>query len=55
MGQLNEWMDSRTQKWLWDETHVHKVEGSNPSPVWMDIFHIDLLKNGIVCLKNTEK
>ena len=25
--------------WLWDETHVPKVVGSNPSTVyWMDIF-----------------
>ena len=26
--------------WLWEETHILKVVGSNPSPVyWMDIFH----------------
>ena len=30
--------------WLWEETHVLKVVGSNPSPVyWMDIFHIYLM------------
>ena len=33
-------------KWLWKETHVPKVMGSNPGAVyWMDMtfFHIDLL------------
>ena len=33
-------------KWLWEETHIPKVVGSNPSAVyWMDMifFHIDLL------------
>ena len=30
--------------WLWEETHVPKVVGSNPSTIyWMDIFHIYLL------------
>ena len=30
--------------WLWEETHVPKVVGSNPSTVpWMDIFHKYLL------------
>ena len=39
-------------QWLWVTTHVRKVVGSNPSAIyWMDIFHIDLLKNYIVCLK----
>ena len=38
--------------WLWDETHVPKVVGSNPSTVyWMDIFHIFCCKNCNVCLK----
>ena len=38
--------------WLWVMTHVREVVGSNPSAIyWMDIFHIDLLKNYIVCLK----
>ena len=31
-------------KWLWEETHVPKVVGLNPSTIyWMDIFHIYLL------------
>ena len=31
-------------QWLWEETHVPKAMGSNPSGVyWMDIFHINLL------------
>ena len=33
-------------KWLWEETHVPKVVGSNPGTIcWMDMtfFHIDLL------------
>ena len=31
-------------KWLWEETHLLKVVGSNPGTVyWMDIFHIYLL------------
>ena len=31
-------------KWLWEETHVPKVVGSNPSTVyWIDIFDIYLL------------
>ena len=31
--------------WLWEETHVLKVVGSNPSTVyWMAIFHTYLLK-----------
>ena len=32
--------------WLWEETHVPKVVGSNPcAGYWMDMtfFHIDLL------------
>ena len=32
--------------WLWNQTHVLKVVGSNPGPMyWMDMtfFHIDLL------------
>ena len=30
--------------WLWAETHVLKIVGSNPSTIyWMDIFHIILL------------
>ena len=33
-------------------THVQEVVGSNPGTVyWMDMFHIDLLKNCVVCLK----
>ena len=33
-------------QWLWEETHVLKVMGSNPSTIyWMGIFHIySLLK-----------
>ena len=31
-------------EWLWEETHMMKVVGSNPSAIyWMDIFHINLL------------
>ena len=33
-------------QWLWEETHVPKVVGSNPGAVyWMEMtfFHIDLL------------
>ena len=31
-------------RWLWEETHILKVVGSNPSTVyWMDIFHKYLL------------
>ena len=38
--------------WLWEDTHVPKVVGSNPGTVyWMDIFHIYLLWNCVVCLK----
>ena len=30
--------------WLWEETHIPKVMGSNPGTVyWMNIFHINLL------------
>ena len=36
-------------EWLWEETHVLKVVGSNPSTVyWMDIFHIYLFVVTIV-------
>ena len=36
--------------WLWDETHVVKVVGSNPSAVyWMDISDINLLQK-VSCL-----
>ena len=32
--------------WLWEESHVLKVVGSNPVTVyWMDILHKYLLKN----------
>ena len=33
-------------KWLWEETHVQKVMGSNPDTVyWMDIFsHLCVVK-----------
>ena len=39
--------------WLWEETHVPKVMGSNPGTVyWMDIFsHIFVVKICNVCLK----
>ena len=41
----NSWAGALVQ-WLWEETHVPKVVGLNPSAVyWMDMafFHIDLL------------
>ena len=39
--------------WLWEETHVPKVIGSNPGNVyWMEIFsHIFVVKICNVCLK----
>ena len=42
--------------WLWEETHVPKVVGSNPGTVyWMDIFsHIFVVKICNVRLKKTE-
>ena len=36
--------NGRETWWFWEETHVPKVVGSNPSTTyWMDIFHIDSL------------
>ena len=41
--------------WLWAETHVLKIVGSNPSTIyWMDIFHIILLKK-LLCLREKMK
>ena len=44
-------------KWLWEETHVPKVVGSNPSTgYWMAMTFFTLIccKNCIVCMKKTE-
>ena len=39
-------------QWLWEETHIPKVVGSNPGTVhWMDIFTYICCKNCFVCLK----
>ena len=41
-------------QWLWEETHIPKVVGSNPSAgYWMDMTFFTLIccKNCIVCLK----
>ena len=35
----------RPEPWLWEETHILKVVGLNPSLIyWMDIFHIIFCK-----------
>ena len=44
-------------KWLWEETHVPKVVGSNPGTIcWMDMtfFHIDLLLKLYCLFEKTE-
>ena len=44
-------------QWLWEETHVSKVVGSNPGAgYWMDMTFFTLIccKNCIVCLKKTK-
>ena len=44
-----EWWKHNTSKealvwWLWEETQVLKVVGSNPITIyWMDIFHVDFV------------
>ena len=45
-------------QWLWEETHVPKVQGLNAGAVyWMDIkfFTFICCKNCNVCLKKTKK
>ena len=41
--------------WLWEQTHIQKIVGSNPSTIyWTGIFLIIFCNRCIVCLKKTE-
>ena len=50
---LSRGLESWSSGFVWEEAHVLKVVGSNPSTLyWMDIFSLICCKNCIqVCLK----